>query len=99
KEAQGCAAALAIPGVLALAVAAFVSPSPVNGICRMVLGLGLIAINKPVAESDLDTVYFAGIRIPLRRGPHPSWYSPYRLALVAGGLFLVISGAAAILNG
>src|SRR4029079_9597532 len=100
KEAQGCAVALVLFGgfavAVALAIGAFTADSPVNGICLVVLGLGCLAINRPLAEGGalrLLALDVGGTVPPSGKQPsYPDWYSPARLAVVGVGVLLVVLG-------
>jgi len=112
KQLQGCAVALLLFGgfaaAVALAIGAFTAENPLNGICRIALGLGAIAINRALAEGgavSLTLGFLGGLDSPggtSEDAPGPSsqphWYSPQRLIIVAVGLFLVTSGVLKIVG-
>jgi hypothetical protein len=106
KEAKGCAVALVLFGgflvVVALAIGAFTAESPVDGICLIILGLGCVAINRPLAEGGalrLLALDVGGTVPPSGKLPsYPHWYSPARLAVAGAGVFLVVLGVLKILG-
>jgi hypothetical protein len=102
---------LSIPvgvAVFVVAPAAVQAGGSAGGVCLLVLGLGVIAFNRVVAESGALVDLILGATLgggppegsdagPERRS-QPHWYSPSRLVTLGGGLLLLVVGVAMIVG-